>query len=285
MQTVELSSGTIEYEDTGGNGPVVVLLHGLAMNGTLWRKVVADLRSEFRCVVPTIPLGGHRVPVRDDFPISPRTVAMLIGEFLDKLDLKDVTLVENDAGRAQTFAATKPKRVSRLVIASCEVLDNYPPGLPGKAVSLAAKIPGALNAVLQPLRFKPLRRLPIALGWMTKRKVPDEITDEWFGPLLNQRAIRKDLIRYLKAVDNAEMMDAAEKLTEFDRPMLIVWAEEDKVMPLESGKRFAEKLPKAEFVTVADSYTLIPEDQPEELAKLIRGFIHKHQGVQHQAVA
>ncbi len=60
MFEIELSAGTIEYEDTGGDGPVVVLLHGVAMDGSLWRNVVADLREDHRCVVPVLPLGGHR---------------------------------------------------------------------------------------------------------------------------------------------------------------------------------------------------------------------------------
>jgi pimeloyl-ACP methyl ester carboxylesterase len=52
MPTIELTAGTIEYQDTGGSGPVVVLLHGLAMNGSRWRHVVADLGADHRCVVP-----------------------------------------------------------------------------------------------------------------------------------------------------------------------------------------------------------------------------------------
>jgi pimeloyl-ACP methyl ester carboxylesterase len=48
MQEIELSAGTIEYEDTGGSGPVVVLLHGLVMDGSLWRHVVRELRSDHR---------------------------------------------------------------------------------------------------------------------------------------------------------------------------------------------------------------------------------------------
>jgi pimeloyl-ACP methyl ester carboxylesterase len=48
MPDVELSAGTIEYQDTGGDGPVVVLLHGLAMGGSLWRHVVGELRGDHR---------------------------------------------------------------------------------------------------------------------------------------------------------------------------------------------------------------------------------------------
>lgn len=53
--TIELSAGTIEYEDTGGEGPVLVLLHGLMMDASLWDGPVADLAADHRCVVPTLP--------------------------------------------------------------------------------------------------------------------------------------------------------------------------------------------------------------------------------------
>ncbi len=54
MPEIELSAGVIEYQDTGGGGPVVVLVHGLLMDGSQWRHVVADLRSDYRCVLPTL---------------------------------------------------------------------------------------------------------------------------------------------------------------------------------------------------------------------------------------
>ena len=64
MLEIELSAGAVEYQDTGGNGPVLVMLHGLAMDGSLWRNVTAVLREDHRCIVPTLPLGGHRRPMR-----------------------------------------------------------------------------------------------------------------------------------------------------------------------------------------------------------------------------
>src|SRR3712207_1371899 len=101
MQEVGLSAGTIEYEDTGGSGPVIVFLHGLIMDSTLWRHVVAGLRPDYRCVLPTLPLGGHRRPMRPDADLSLRAMAGLVAEFLERLDLCDVTLVGNDWGGAQ----------------------------------------------------------------------------------------------------------------------------------------------------------------------------------------
>jgi len=262
MPEVELSAGVIEYEDTGGAGPVVVLLHGLAMDGSLWRNVVADLSVGHRCVVPTLPLGGHRRPMRPDADLSLAGYARIVAELLERLDLRDVALVQNDHAAALVLAGDRPERVARLVLASCEAFDNYPPGLPGKAVFLAAKLPGGLYALAQPLRLRALRRLPLAFGWMAKRSIPDEVTDAWLRPLLTQPEIRRDLTKYLRTVDKRELLEATEKLRAFDRPALIVWATEDRVMPPEHGRRLAELLPDARLIEISDSYTLIPEDQP-----------------------
>lgn len=275
MPEVELSAGTIEYENTGGSGPVVVLVPGLAMDGSLWRHVVEELRDGHRCVVPTVPLGGHRRPMRPDADLSPRGIAELEAEFLERLDLRDVTLVGNDQGSFQIAAAEHPERIARLVITSCEAFENFPPGLPGRAVSFAARLPGGLNALVQPLRIRALRRLPLALGRMAKRSIPHEITDAWLRPLLTRRDIRRDLTKYLRAAKKGDMLAAAERLRSFDRPALVVWAAEDRVMPAEHGRRLAELLPDGRLVEIADSYTLIPEDQPTELAACIRAFIRE----------
>jgi pimeloyl-ACP methyl ester carboxylesterase len=100
IRELDLSAGTIQYEDTGGHGPVVVLLHGLMMDASLWRDVIADLAVDHRCVAPVLLLGAHRYAIRSDADLSLRGMASLVAELLDRLDLDDVTLVGNDTGGA-----------------------------------------------------------------------------------------------------------------------------------------------------------------------------------------
>jgi pimeloyl-ACP methyl ester carboxylesterase len=276
MSVIELSAGPIEYEDTGGTGPVVVLVHGVVMNGSLWRKVVGDLGDDYRCVVPTLPLGGHREPMRRDADLSMHGIAGIIAELLERLDLRDVTLAMSDWGGPQLLVSEgRDDRVGRLVITSCEAFDNVPPGLPGRMLGLAAMVPGGLNALVQPLRLRAVRRLPIAFGWMAKRPVPDEVMDAWLRPLLTQRAIRRDLLKYIRTADRNALVEAAEALRGFDRPALVAWASEDRIMPPEHGRRLAGLLPKGRLVEIPDSYTLIPEDQPGRLADAIRQFVRE----------
>ncbi len=278
MPDVELTAGTIEYEDTGGAGPVLVLVHGVAMSGSLWRNVAGELRDDHRCVIPNLPLGGHRRPMRSDADLSMRGIAGILAELMDRLDLRDVTLVMSDWGGPQLLVSEgHDERVARLVITSCEAFDNVPPGLPGRILGLSAKVPGGLNALAQPLRFRPLRRLPVALGWMSKRPIPDDVVDGWFRPLLTKRLIRRDLLKYIRAVEGTELVAAAEALREFDRPALVVWAVEDRVMPPDHGRRLAQLLPQGRLVEIPDSYSLIPEDQPSLLAAAIRRFVRETQ--------
>ncbi len=275
MAEVDLSAGTVEYQDTGGEGPVVVLLHGVAMDGSLWRNVVAPLRSDFRCVVPTLPLGGHRRPMKPDADLSIAGVARLVAEFLDRLDLRDVTLVMSDWGGAQALVSEgRDQRIGRLVITSCEAFDNFPPGVPGSNLFTSAKLPGGINFAFKLLKWKPMRRLPMTWGWMSKRPVPHEVMNAWFEPLWTSKEIRRDLRKYVLGVPpKSELLGWAEKLRDFDRPALVVWAAEDKVMPPEHGRKLAELLPKGQLVEIEDSYTLIPEDQPEQLSAQIRSFL------------
>jgi pimeloyl-ACP methyl ester carboxylesterase len=270
---IELTAGTIHYEDTGGPGPVVVLLHGLVHDATVWRKVVADLGRDHRCIAPTLPYGSHRTPMRPDVPLTPDSVIELIAEFLNRLDLREVTLVESDCGRAQTVAAAHPDRLARLVLISCEAFDNYPPGAPGKMISFLCKVPGGVALMAHVLGLRALRRLPVGFGALTRHPVPDEITDGWLRPLRTNKAVRNDFSRYNAAVRRTELLEAAEALPSFDRPALVVWAVQDRMMPREHGRRLAELLPQGRLLEIDDSCTLIAEDQPEQLSAALRAFV------------
>ncbi|MET9435514.1 alpha/beta hydrolase [Streptomyces sp. NPDC006551] len=273
MPEIELTAGTLAYEDTGGPGPVVVLLHGLVHDATVWRKVTARLAADHRVLAPTLPYGSHRTPMKPDVPLSPDTVVELIAEFLDRLGLTDVTLVESDCGRAQSVAVRHPERLARLVLISCEAFDNYPPGAPGKMIALACRTPGGVALMARVLGLKPLRRLPVGIGALTKRPVPDEIVDGWLRPLRTDPAVRHDFRRYNLAVRREELLQAAEGLRKFDRPALVVWAVDDLMMPREHGRRLAELLPQGRLVEIEDSRTLVSEDQPERLVEALRTFI------------
>ncbi|HEX4108016.1 MAG TPA: alpha/beta fold hydrolase [Solirubrobacteraceae bacterium] len=276
MPEVSLSAGPIDYQDTGGDGPVLVFIHGLIMDHTLWRHVVADVQADYRCVVPTLPFGAHRRPMRPDADVSMGGLAGLISELLERLDLREVTLVICDWGGPLLLAsAPADPRVARLVITPCEAFENVPPGLPGRLAGIAAWAPGGIRLALWQLRVGAIRKLPTHLGWMAKRPIPDEIARGWTAPGLASCGVRRDVARYARGARGGrrELVAAMEGLRRFAGPVLVAWAAEDRVMPPEHGRRLAALFPDARHVEIADSYTLIPEDQPAALVAEMRAFL------------
>jgi pimeloyl-ACP methyl ester carboxylesterase len=143
---VDLSAGRIRYRDTG-DGPPIVFVHGLLVDGRLWRKVTPPLESDFRCLTPDFPLGAHTIPMKPDADVTPPGLARLVTEFLEKLDLRDVTLVGNDTGGALTQIAMteSPERIARVVLTPCDAFDNFLPPM-FKGLQILARFQPALTA-------------------------------------------------------------------------------------------------------------------------------------------
>lgn len=275
MSTTELADlpgGTIEYVDSGGDGAVVVLLHGLLMDASLWEPVIADLSRDHRCVAPTLPLGAHRHPLAEHADLSLPGVAGLVAQLLDHLDVRDVTVVGNDTGGAvaQMLLSGPAPRIGGAVLASCEAFDNLPPGLTGRTLAVLGSLPAwAFAAFMQQLRLRIVRRLPIAFGWLTKRG--DAACAQWVRPAMTRRGSR-DAVRVLRAVfgDRGLLERTARELHRFTRPVVVVWASEDRVMPRDHGRRLTALFPDARLVEIDDSFTLLPLDQPARLAAAVR---------------
>jgi pimeloyl-ACP methyl ester carboxylesterase len=274
MPELTLPQGTIHYRDVG-DGPAVVFVHGLLVDGTLWRKVTPLLEGDTRCVVPDLPLGSHRAAMNADAEVTPAGVARLVGDFLAALDLQDVTLVGNDTGGAisQLVALDHGERLGRLVLTNCDCFEVFPPKEFAPMVK-AARIPGALYAAVQPMRAAAARRSPLAFGGLA-HEIPDEVTGAWVQPFLDDADVRRDTIAFLRAMDKATMLDAAARLPSLKIPSLVVWGQDDRFFSPELGRRLAAALPNARLEPIAGARTFVAEDAPEALADLIRGFVRE----------
>jgi len=273
MESVQLSSGVLDYEDSGGDGPVIVFAGGLLMDATLWHGVVGSLAPAHRCVVVVLPLGGHRRPMDPDADLSLHALADLLAEFIETLQLDDVTLVAADWGGPQLTAARHPERLAGLVLLPEEAFDNIPPGLPGFVASLAARLPGGMFNVAHSLRLSCMWRLPITFRWMAKRPIPREIRRSWITGLRTERGVRRDVAKYVRTTDVTGLDQAAAELATFARPTLVLWASGDKVMPPEHGRRLAELIPDATLVELDDGYTLLSLDRPDAVAAHLAEFV------------
>src|SRR3954451_6357116 len=100
-----VSGGKVRYRERG-DGPPVLFLHGVLVNGDLWRDVVPRVADAgFRCIAPDLPIGGHELSMDEDADLSPPGLARLIVEVIDGLGLDKPILVGNDTGGALTQIA------------------------------------------------------------------------------------------------------------------------------------------------------------------------------------
>jgi pimeloyl-ACP methyl ester carboxylesterase len=127
------------------------------------------------------------------------------------------------------------------------------------------------------VQFTFVQRLPTAYGWVTQRPVDPAIMRSYTTPIRTQAGVRRDLQRLLRAVDTRYTFEAAESLRSFDKPALVLWADDDKIFPRDHGRRLAELLPQGRFEMVSDSRTFIPEDQPGKRTAAVREFLAEHQ--------
>ncbi|WP_319449697.1 MULTISPECIES: alpha/beta hydrolase [unclassified Mycobacterium] len=273
---VRLSSGLIRYHECG-SGPALVFVHGYLVNANIWRKVVPHLADDFHCVTPDWPLGSHDIPMERDADLSPLGIARLIAELIAALDLRDVTLVGNDSGGAycQIAAAESPPRVSRLVLASCETPDCTWPPTPGGfgLLKATAAYPATYRALYQVLRLQRSWRWRNTYGWLAKYPIDAPAMNGYIRPVLDRREIRFDGRKAIGSVNASYSRAAAIRLpNDFRSPVLLLWATEDHVFPVEHARRYAQTL-GGELHTIDDSYTYLSEDQPERFADELRSWL------------
>jgi pimeloyl-ACP methyl ester carboxylesterase len=273
MPAVTLNAGTIHYEKSGPTtGRPVIFVHGYMMSSSLWGPLSERLaENEFACYAPTWPLGAHTEPMRPGSELTMESVAAMVGEFLDALDLHDAILIGNDTGGAicQIVATTAPARLGALVLTSCDAFEHFPPGGSFKLLIAASKSRSAFRAVTAPLRTKTMRGR--GFGPLAHADI-DDMVKEWVEPTVTDSRIREDLRRFTASLHRESMLEAGARLPGFTKPALVAWSADDTFFAPEDAHRLADALPNSRLEMIEGARTFSMIDQPDALADLIADF-------------
>jgi pimeloyl-ACP methyl ester carboxylesterase len=267
---VDLPAGRIRYREAGEGKPVV-FVHGFLVDGRLWDGVVDALSDRCRCIAPDWPMGAQQIALKPDADLSPYGIAAIVDSFLEALDLDDVTIVGNDSGGAmsQVLATRHPERIGRLVLTNCDTHENFPPGI-FKAMPPIAKLPGGMTLLSAPFRIGALARG--AFKPFAKTPIPADLVASWMRPSLSDPAIKRDATKVTAGMNKRYTLEAAEKLSVSQLPLLLTWAPGDKYFPISYAERLARETPNARLVEIPDAGTFVALDQPGRLADEIAGF-------------
>jgi pimeloyl-ACP methyl ester carboxylesterase len=270
MPTIDLPQGTVNYRVAGPEGstsPPVVFVHGFLADGALWSGV-ADLLAArgVRSYAPDWPLGAHRIALQPDADQSPRGVARQILAFLDELDLAAVTLVGNDTGGAlcQFVVDDDANRVGRVVLTNCDGFDVFPPA-PFRPVFALLRSERRMKFLAGQMRPRWLRHSWMGFGLLAKN-LPADLTRAWIEPARTDPGVRRDAVRFLRAVEPRELLEVSTRLHRFEGPVSIVWGAGDHAFTTKLGRRLQQAFPDATFVPVPKSRTFVPLDAPAALA-------------------
>jgi pimeloyl-ACP methyl ester carboxylesterase len=283
---VRLGALRVAHYDEG-NGPPILFVHGIPTSCYLWRKVIARLRDRFRCIAPDLfGLGDTEGPADGDMTMPAQ--AEMLRDLLAEKGIERAHLVCHDQGgaAAQNLVASHPESVDRWVITNCVAYDNWPVPVIRVLQAVAAR-PWLFWAVGETGLGHLLARSRIGF----RRAVADpacygDAVEEDLRPTHPSRrpataraAAQERLRRFALAGSSEHTLSVLPGLRRFEHPTLVLWAEEDRFLPLRWGQRLAEDIPGVvRLETVPGCGHFLPEERPDLLAERIATFCGDAEG-------
>lgn len=241
---VQTTSGRIAYVERG-SGPVALFVHGVLLNGYLWRHQLRALAGVRRCIAVDL-LAHGATEITADQDVSSDANAQMVLELLDALGIDRVDLIGNDSGGGigLIFAAKHPDRIRSLALTDCDAHDNWPPEAFRPFLSMVASggLPVTLSAMLSD---KAIYRSAGALGPAYERpeQVSDETIEHYLRPHLRSKQRTADLARFLAAFDCRQTLAVEPQLRAFRAPTLIAWGTDDVYFDVKWSHWLAETIP------------------------------------------
>lgn len=262
---------------SSGRGPTLVFFAGALANSDLWRDVVDVLEDRYRCVTIDLPLGAHRWPLSPGADRSATSLARLLLDCLELLDVEDGTVVANDTAGGLlllSLATGHPAlgRVGRLVLTNCDNYDQFPPDALKKAAALSRALPRVARALLR-FQLRPSIGRRKVVSSVTATGLDDERAESFFGPARGDKQVAADLVAATAGTRPELLLAAAKAIPRFDRPVLLIWGDSCDFFPMTGAQRLASEFPCATLVSVPGAKTWVPIDNPGAVADAIGTFV------------
>ncbi len=255
QQVLEVDGLNIHYTDTGPReGPVVLLLHGFGSSLQTWDVWSSKLEQNFRVIrldLPGFGLTGPS-PVHD---YSEKNDLITLTNFVNKLGLSDFSIIGHSMGgkMAWSLASAEPDRVKALVLMA-------PDGFP-EAKDIGSK-PYAMPPVMGLMKFclpKVLVRKSIEPAFFNANALTDNLLDRYYD-MLRAPGVRAAI---LDRGNQTIYTDPVPRLKKITAPTLLIWGEQDQLIPSSNAKSYADVLPTSKTVLLPNLGHLIQEEQAE----------------------
>lgn len=275
IDTVVVDSTHITYYDAGDSDSVILFVHGLGSNLSLWRDTLPAFTDDFRVLALDLP--GFGLSDKAGVPATMPYFASIIAGFLDELGIGRVHFVGVSMGGqvGLTFALDHPDRLDRLVLVSPAGIETFTEqeSQALKAVFTAANLQNTTDEIY---------RQNVALNFSSF----DAAHHGWLIEQRQALAARSDFPAYAEANARAVagMLDGPvfDRLGEVQAPTLVVFGQDDKLIPnrflhpalttAAVARTAVEILPQARLMLLEEAGHLLMIERPETFNATVRAF-------------
>ncbi|MFP3868176.1 MAG: alpha/beta fold hydrolase [Desulfobacteraceae bacterium] len=263
------NSGVRWHYRQAGQGPHLLLLHGLGASVFSWRHNLDTLARYFRVTALDLKgCGAAPAAMADEFNLEALVQDVL--DFMEAMEIKRAALAGNSLGGsvALLLAQRRPEQFSALILLAPAVITNR---LPWIIYPLKVPIIGCLAALLMGPWIVPLA---LRLAYHDHRLITPEVIAGYAQPLRSpkKRLILRALCRGLHPWSPARVMAL---LASVRQPTAIIWGEQDRILPPEQADWLLEHLPQAELYLLPGVGHAPQEEEPNRVNKIIIDFLHQ----------
>ncbi|MFY4775446.1 alpha/beta fold hydrolase [Metabacillus sp. RGM 3146] len=268
QSTVNIQGIKIHYElyEKDPSKPTMVLIHGFLSSTFSYRRLIPLLKEDYRLIAIDLPPFGKTEKSRT-FVHSYRNMARIVIELLEKLQVRNAILVGHSMGGQISLYATKerPDMFQRVVLlCSSSYMKRLQPYL-----VFGSYVPYFYLCIKHWLTSQGVWKNLCNVVY-DRSLIDQEMIDGYLQPFMDD-SIFMALARMIR---DREGDLSQEELKKIEVPALLIWGEEDKIVPVEIGRRLSQDLPNAAFFSLKQTGHLVPEERPMHVTEKIVDFCH-----------
>lgn len=267
-QTLTLDGHNLVYYRIGSGSPLL-LVHGITTYSFIWRQVVPFLKDQFELIVVDLP-GCGDADKSLEVDLSLKHHAKLLCQFIRFLYIDRLHLVGHDVGGGicQIMAVSEPQLFDSLTLINTVAYDFWP-----VQPIISMRTPIIRQLAMASLDIGALKFI-VKRGMFHRERVSKELMNLFWLPLKTS-AGRKAFLYFARCLNNNDLLEIADKISQLTLPVLIIRGDADVYLSKLIAEKLHANIPGSRYEVLPTAGHFIQEDEPEQLAHIMAQFIQQ----------